>query len=69
MVINVLLKKIVKTSIIKACEKEEYIITLISPLNLPFNFIKFKSVKVRIIIIENLKKVNLINLIKSENRE
>ena len=67
MVINVLLKKTVKTLIIKTHEKKERTITLISLLNLFFNSIKFKSIKIHIIIIKNLKRMNLIDLIKSES--
>ena len=67
MIINTLLKKIVETFIIKARKKKERTITLILPLNLPFNLIKFKSVKVYIIIIKNSKKTDLTDLIKNEN--
>ena len=67
MIINVLLKKIIETLIIKTYEKKERIIALILFINLFFNFIKFKSVRVRIIIMEHLKGANLIDLIKSEN--
>ena len=55
MIINALLKKTIKTPTIKAYKKK-HTITLIPLLNLPFNPIKFKSVKIYIIIIKNPKK-------------
>ena len=69
MVINALLKKIVKTLTIKVCEKKERTMVLISFLSLPFNLIKFKGVRVCIMIIKSSRKADLINLIKSESRE
>ena len=67
MIIDTLLKKTIETFIIKTRKKKERIITLIPLLNLFFNLIKFKSIKVRIIIMKNLKETNLIDLIKSKN--
>ena len=69
MVIDALLKKTVKILIIKTCEKKKRIIVLILLLNLFFNPIKFKGVKVHIIIVKHLKGTDLIDLIKSENRK
>ena len=67
MIINILLKKTIETLIIKTRKKEERTMTLIPLLNLLFNLIKSKSVKVRIIIVENLKETNLTDLIKNES--
>jgi len=66
-IIDVLLKKTVEIFIIKTREKKERTIVLISFLSLPFNFIKFKSVRVYIIIVKHLKEADLIDLIKSES--
>ena len=63
---NALLKKTIKIFIIKVRKKKKRTITLIPPLNLPFNPIEFKSIRIHIIIIKNLKETNLIDLIKSE---
>ena len=67
MIADVLLKKTVKILIIKVCEKEERMMALIPLISLFFNLIKFKSVRVRMIIVKHLKGANLIDLIKSES--
>jgi len=64
---NVLLKKTIETPIIKTREKKERTITLIPPLNLSFNPIKFKSIRIHIIIVKHPKGADLADLIKSEN--
>ena len=67
MIINALLKKTIEIFIIKTRKKKECIMILIPLLNLLFNLIKFKGIKIYIIIIKSLKRANLINLIKSES--
>ena len=67
MIIDVLLKKIIEILIIKIYEKKERTIVLISFLSLPFNFIKFKSVRVYIITVESSRGADLVDLIRSES--
>jgi len=64
---DALLKKIIETFTIKTRKKKERTIVLILPLNLPFNPIKSKGIRIRIIIVEHLKETDLTDLIRSEN--
>ena len=67
MITDALLKKTVEIFTIKTRKKKKRIMVLILLLNLPFNFIEFKSVRVYIIIMKSLKGADLIDLIKSES--
>ena len=67
MITDALLKKIIETFTIKTRKKKERTIVLILPLNLPFNPIKSKGIRIRIIIVEHLKETDLTDLIRSEN--